>query len=130
MFIRDFAVSVAVGIILLLLLSRLIGRVQFSLSTAFWCSFIGHTFVCIIGWVISAIIGFAFPQHDPQEVGATLLIGLPIGCFCQAVLFQIAVRAKNATLTRWRSVILSLIVILGDWFVASPLIELWEHFHK
>jgi hypothetical protein len=34
-FVRDFAASVVVGMILLLLLSRLIGRVQFSLSTAF-----------------------------------------------------------------------------------------------
>jgi hypothetical protein len=131
MLICDFAVSVAVGVILLLLLSRLIGRVQFSLSTAFWCSFIGHAFLSIIGLVI----GFFFSRQTDDGLttdlnGIAVFVGLVIGCFFQAVLFQIAVRAKNGTLSRWRAVILSLIVILGDFVVASPLIELWEHFRK
>jgi len=122
MLIRDFAVAVGAGMILLLLLSKLIGRVQFSLSTAFWCSFMGHVFVSIIG----LFTGFVFSHHP----GIGLLIVLTIGCVFQTVLFQIVVRAKNETLMRWRAVILSLIVILGDFFVASPLIELWEHFRK
>jgi len=119
-FFRDFAVSVAVGMILLLLLSRLLGRVQFSLNTAFWCSFIGHGSLSIIGF----LVGFAFAWQP--AVGA--VIGFILGCFVLAVLFQIAVRATNETLTRWRAVILAVIVILGDFFVASPLIELWERF--
>jgi len=49
MFIRNTAVAIVVGMVLLLLLSKLIGRVQFSLSTAFWCSFIGHIFMSIVG---------------------------------------------------------------------------------
>src|SRR6266487_202550 len=57
-FIRDFAFSVAVGVILLLLLSRLIGRVQFSLSTAFWCSFIGHTLLSIIAFLMGAVFAW------------------------------------------------------------------------
>jgi hypothetical protein len=40
-FFRDFAIAVGAGTIKLLLLSKLIGRVQFSLSTAFWCSLTG-----------------------------------------------------------------------------------------
>ncbi len=128
-FLRDFAVSVAVGMILLLSLSRLVGRVQFSLSTAFWCSFIGRAFLSIISFVI----GFFFSRQTDEGSTTTIngiaaVVGLAIGCVLQAVLFQIAVRAKNETLTRWRAVILSLIVILGDFLVASPLIELWEHF--
>ncbi len=121
-FLRDFSVSVAVGMILLLLLSRWIGRVQFSLSTAFWCSIIGHTFMSIIG----LFTGFIFSSH--MEIG--LLIALAIGWAFQTGLFQIAVRAKSGTLQQWRAAILSLIVILGGFFVASPLIELWENFNK
>jgi hypothetical protein len=119
-FLRDFVVSVAAGMILLLLLSRPIGRVQFSLSTAFWCSFIGHSFVSLIG----LFTGFLFYRH----VMIGIVIALTVGFFFQTVLFQIAVRAKSGTLQQWRAAILSLIVILGDFLVASPLIELWEHF--
>lgn len=117
--IRDFAVAVAVGTILLLLLSKLIGRVQFSLATAFWCSFIGHMFVTILG----LILGFVFASY----LGIGLLLALVVGCLFQTVLFQIAVRAKGGTLAPFRAFVLSLIVVLGDIFVASPLIEFrWQ----
>jgi hypothetical protein len=117
-FARDLAVSVAVGMVLLLLLSRLIGRVQFSLATAFWCSFGGHIF----GSVIALFAGMLFYRH----VMIGIVIALSLQFAFQTVYFQIAVRAKNETLTRWRAIILSLIVVLADLFVASPLIELWE----
>jgi hypothetical protein len=54
-FVRDFAVSVVVGLILFLLLSKLIGRVQFSLSTAFWCSLIGHILLSIIALLMGIV---------------------------------------------------------------------------
>jgi hypothetical protein len=104
-FVRDFAVSVAVGTILLLLLTKLIGRVQFSLNTAIGCSFIGHGLLSIIGFLLA----FAFASQP--AVGA--IIGFILGCFVLAILFQIPVRATNETLTRWRAVILAVIVILG-----------------
>ena len=122
MFIRDSAVAIIVGTILLLILSRLIGRVQFSLSTAFWCSFIGHIFLYIVG----GLMGWLFADH--MIIG--LVIALGIAWVFQTVFFQIAVRAKSGTLVRWRAAVLSLVIILGDFFVASPLIELWEHLHK
>jgi hypothetical protein len=122
MFLRDFVVQVVVGMILLLLLSRLIGRVQFSLSMAFWCSFIGNTFLSAIGF----FAGYVFAYH----MAIALLITSAIGFTFQTILFQIAVRAKNETLPRWRAAILSLVFILGGFFVASPLIELCEHFRK
>jgi hypothetical protein len=59
-----------------------------------------------------------------MEIG--LLISLAVAFAFQTVFFQIAVRAKNGTLVRWRAAVLSLIVILGDFLVAWPLIELWE----
>jgi len=116
---RDLVVAVAVGTILLLLLSRLIGRVQFSLRTAFWCSFIGHVFVSILG----LIAGFLFASY----LGIGLLLAFAIGCLFQTVLYQIAVRADGGTLAPFRAFVLSLIVILGDIFVASPLIEFGPH---
>ena len=122
MFIRDTAVAIAVGMVLLLLLGRWIGRVQFSLSTAFWCSFIGHIFITIVG----LITGYLFAIH----IGIGLLIALAIGWAFQTVFFQIAVRTKSGTLQQWRSAILSFVVILGDFLVASPLIALWEHLRQ
>ncbi len=119
-FFRDFAVSVAVGMILLLLLSRLIGRVQFSLGTAFWCSFVGHVFISIINMVM----GFLFPNY--LEIGT--VIALALGFFFQITLFQILVQTDSGILERSRAAILSLIVIMGDFAVAPRLIELWERF--
>jgi hypothetical protein len=113
MILRDTTVDVAVGTILLLTLSRFVGRVQFSLSAAFWCSFIGHIF----GALISIPIGFAFSRH--MTFGLISL--LAVGCAFQTVLLKIAIRAKNGNLTTWRALILSLIVLLGDFLVASPL---------
>ena len=122
MVIRDTAVAIVVGMVLLLLLSRLIGRVQFSFSTAFWCSFIGHVFISIVG----LFAGWLFAYH--MTIG--LLVALIVWWVFQTVLFQIAVRAKSETLTLWRAAILSGVVILGDFFVASPLVALWEHLRQ
>jgi tellurite resistance protein TehA-like permease len=122
MFIRDTAVAIAIGAILLLCLSRLIGRVQFSLSMALWGSFVGHIFISILG----LFTGFFFSTH--MAIG--LIISLAIGWAFQTILFQILVRAENRTLRRWRAATLSVIVILADFFVASPLIELWEHLRQ
>lgn len=123
MSIREAAVTIVVGMVvgtvLLLLLSRFIGRIQFSLSTAFWCSCIGHVFMSIIG----IFMGYLFAHH--MAIG--LFITLVVVWFFQTVLFQIAVRAKGETLRQWRAAILSGTVILGDFFVASPLIAFWEH---
>ena len=88
-------------------------------STAFWCSFIGHIFTSIVG----LFTGWLFAYH--LVIG--LLIALGIGWAFQTVLFQIAVRAKGGTLQQWRAAILSGVVILGDFFVASPLVAFWEH---
>jgi len=122
MFIRDTAVAVVVGTILLLALSRWIGRVQFSLSTAFWCSFIGHIVISLLG----LFTGWLFAYH----LGIGLIIALAIGWFFQTALYQVAVRAKSGTLQRWRAAVLSGIVILGDLFISSPLIEFWEHLRQ
>src|SRR5436853_4301697 len=122
MFIRDFAIAVGAGTILLLLLSRLIGRVQFSLSIAFWCSLIGHVFLSISAFLAGAIFS--------HQLGIALLISLATGCFLQAGLFQIAVRTKGETLALWRAVILSGVLISADFLITSPMIELGERGFK
>ncbi|MGC2693317.1 MAG: hypothetical protein WA228_11555, partial [Desulfobaccales bacterium] len=101
-----------------LLLGRLIGRVQFLLSSAFWCSFDGCIVTCIVGF----FAGYFLANH--LTIG--ILITLAIGWAFQTFLFQIAVQAKGGTLQRWRAAILSGVVILGDCFVASPLIVFWN----
>ena len=130
MFVRDFAVNVAVGAILLLSLSRLIGRVQFSASNAGWCSFIGHVLLSIISFVAGFFFSRQMDDGSTNINGIATITALAVGCFLQAVLFQVFARTQNDTLARWRAVVLSLVVIMGDIFVASPLIELWEHLRK
>ncbi len=56
--------------------------------------------------IIGLFTGFL---SSPYLLIATV-IALAIGFVFQTVLFQILVRAKNETLTRWRAAILSLIV--------------------
>jgi len=59
-------------------------------------------------------------------VGLALIAGIGVGCLLQAVLFQVAVRAKGEILTTARAAALSLVVLMGGFFVASPIIELRE----
>ena len=120
-FILDTTFSIFVGIILLLAMSKFIARIQFSLSTSFWCSLIGHMASCIV----ALIIGFFFVNYE----NAAFFVVVAIEWCFLTFLFQIAVRAKGGTLHQGRAAVLALIVILGDLFVASPLIELWEHLH-
>jgi len=121
MFLRDFAVSVAVGMILLLLLSRLIDRVQFSLSTAFWCSLIGHSFLS----VVSLFMGFLFARQRsdfslPWPLDASSRRSCSKSPFAQRMALLCA-GGRSFLLWLW---------ILGDFFVASPPIELWERFRS
>ena len=90
---------------------------------------IGQIFISIIGFVT----GFFFPRQAPGDSATTfsaiaVIVGFVIACILQAGFFQIAVRVKNQVLIGWRAIILSLIVVLGDFFVASPLIEVWQRF--
>ena len=90
---------------------------------------IGHIFIGII----SLVTGFSFSRQAADDSATTfsanaVIVGFLIACILQAGFFQIAVRAKNQILIGWRAIILSVIVILGDFFVVSPLIELWQRF--
>jgi hypothetical protein len=119
MFFLDNAVAIVVGMALLLFLSRPIGRIQFSLSTAFWCALIWHLFISMVGLVTGWLFAY--------QMAVGLLIELAIGWAFLAVLLKVAVRAKGGTLPGWRAAILSAIVIAGDFFIASRLTALLEH---
>lgn len=121
-FIRDLAVSVGVGTIILLLLSKPIGQVKFSFDTAVWCSAIGQMFLSFVG----AITGYLFYRN----LGVGLLVSVTVGCFLQAVLFQIAARSKNENMTRPRALVLSGTIILSNFLIASPIIEYSTRYFK
>ncbi len=119
MFLRDFSVSVIVGTLILFFLGRLLGRVSFTWSNSLWGSLLGHITISLLGLVF----GLLFHEH----LAIALIISFAVGWFVQTVLYQILARTQDQILLGWRAASLSLIVILGDLFVASPLIELWEH---
>lgn len=141
--IRDIAVQVVVGAIILLSFSKWVGRVQFSLSNAFWASASGH-FIFTCTAFISVIIAGLFPSQPADGAksiinlsvsgvpfnGIVLLGGAAIGCFLTASILQVFIRTQDEILLRWRALTLSVILFIGDFLVASPLIECWEQFHK
>jgi membrane protein DedA with SNARE-associated domain len=71
MIIRDTAVAIVVGMVLLRLLGGLIYRVQFSWNTVFWCSFIGRVFACIVAFFVGYLLY--------ENLGIGLLITSAIG---------------------------------------------------
>src|ERR1035437_9381163 len=114
MFVVDFAVSVAVGMGLLLALSRLIGRVQFSAGTALRCSFIGHLF--------TSIVGFFTLMLFTERVTVGVLAAFAIGWVFQTVYFQIAARATGGTLQRAGCTLPSAPLLLWEFFCVLALV--------
>src|SRR6266508_3405225 len=98
-----FVVAIAVGTLLLFLLSRWIGRVRFTLSNAFWGSAIGHLLPALV------MLGLGFVLHEYLAVA--LIIGLVVALAFQTVLLQIIARTQNEVLRPWRAAVIALIVI-------------------
>jgi hypothetical protein len=119
MSILTLVAAVAVGTVLLLLFGRWIGRVRFTLANAFWGSLIGH----IVPALVTLALGFLLHQY----LGVALIIGLVVALAFQTVLFQLLARTQNEILGRWRAALLALIVILGDFLIASPVVGLIQH---
>jgi hypothetical protein len=116
MSILTFVVAIAVGTLLVFLFSRWIGRVKFTFANAFWGSAIGHILPAIVA------LGLGFLLHE--YLGFAFIIGLVIALAFQSVLFQIIARTQNEVLRAWRAMLIALIVILGDFLIASPIVEL------
>ena len=119
MSILAFIVAIAVGTLLLFLFSRWIGRVRFTLANAFWGSAIGHLLPALV------MLGLGFALHEYLAVA--LIIGLLVALGFQTVLFQMIARTQNEVLRPWRAAVIALIVVAGDFLIASPIIELFQH---
>jgi hypothetical protein len=118
-------VAIAVGTLLIFLFGRWIGRVKLTLASAFWGSAIGHVLPSLVTFAITVIvqighIGFLFSRYR----GIALAIDLLVALVFQTVLFQIIARRQNEILRPWRAALIALIVIVGDFLIASPIVEL------
>ena len=116
MHILTFVVAIAVGTLLIFLFSRWIGRVRFTLANAFWGSAIAH----IVPGLVMLALGFLLHEH----LSVALVIGFFVAFVFQTVLFQIIARTQNEVLRQWRAALIALIVIVGDFLIASPIVEL------
>ena len=110
----SFAVAVGIAAVLLLFGMKMVARIRLSFGTSLRTSFIA----CMFTSMISLGFGFVLANH----MGLALLLSIVIGFFVQAVLFQIAVRATGQTLPAGKAYILSLVVILANFFVVSPVV--------
>src|SRR5260370_10246151 len=118
-------VAIAVGTLLIFLFGRWIGRVKLTLANAFWGSAIGHVLPSLVTFAITVIvqighIGFLLSRYP----GVALVIDLLVALIFQTVLFQIIARRQNEILRPWRAALIALIVIVGDFLIASPIVEL------
>ena len=118
-------VAIAVGTLLIFLFGRWIGRVKLTLANAFWGSAIGHVLPSLVTFAITVIvqighIGFLLSRYP----GVALVIDLLVALVFQTVLFQIIARRQNEILRPWRAALIALIVIVGDFLIASPIVEL------
>jgi hypothetical protein len=118
-------VAIAVGTLLIFLFGRWIGRVKLTLANAFWGSAIGHVLPSLVTFAITVIVqighvGFLFYRYP----GVALVIDLLVALVFQTVLFQIIARRQNEILRPWRAALIALIVIVGDFLIASPIVEL------
>ena len=109
----SFAVAVGIDTVLLLLGMKMIARIRLSFGTALLTSFIA----CILTSAIGGVFGFLLAYH----IMLAMILTTVIGFFVQAVLFRVAVRTTGQTLPAGKAYILSLLVILADSFVASPI---------
>jgi len=90
---------------------------------AFWCSLIGH----VASFITFFALGFVFSNY----LLAALLIGIALVWVVQTILFQVFARTQNEILGGWRAGVLSFVVILADFLIASPVIgvvQLSSHF--
>jgi hypothetical protein len=125
MFILSFVVAIAVGTLLIFLFGRWIGRVKLTLANAFWGSAIGHVLPFLVTFAITVIVQighiyFLFSRYWRVALVIDLLVALVF----QTVLFQIIARRQNEILRPWRAALIALIVIVGDFLIASPIVEL------
>jgi hypothetical protein len=99
---------------LLLTGMKMIARIRLSFGTALLTSFIA----CMLTFIIAAPFGFFLANH----IVLAMILTTVIVFFVQAVLFRIAVRTTGQTLPAGKAYILSLLVILANFVVVSPIV--------
>jgi hypothetical protein len=110
------AVAVGIGTILLLLATKRIAGIQPSFGTALWASFIAH--------MLSAMVAFAAGYVLEDHLLLALAVCVVVQFFVQAAVLQVAIGATGKILPVRKAYILSVLIILADFFVVSPLIGL------
>jgi hypothetical protein len=113
-FLLSLVVTTATGTILLWLLTKRISGIQISIGTAFGVSLTAQAIIVLISFSLD----FVFLYHP----GLAVTIAVALGLYFQALLLKIAMRATGRILSARKAYILSLIVVLADFFVASPLV--------
>jgi len=80
-----------------------------------------------IGHLVPALVtlGLGFVLHEYLAVA--LIIGLLVAVVFQSVLFQIIARTQNEVLRPWRATVIAIIIVAGDFLIASPIVELLQH---
>ena len=117
--ILELAVAIAIGTLLISLSSRWIGRVNFTLSNAFCGSALGHIVLALVGLALSFLL------HAYWD---TALIIYFLGALIfLTVLFRLIARAQNMALGLWRAAVIAVIVVAGDFLIASPIMALIQH---
>jgi len=116
MFILTFVVAIAVGTMLIFLFGRWIGRVRFTLANAFWASSSGHMLPALLWFVL----GFLLRMY----LGIAFIIGLLVALVFQTGILQFFANTQHEVLRPWRAALIALIVIVGDFLIASPIVEL------
>lgn len=109
-------VATATGIVVLFLLMKPISGFRFSFVNLFWASFIAN----VTMGLFSFLAGIALPNH----LVAAIIISASISFFAVAITLQILARSVNQILPARRAYILSLILMLADVFVCSPIVAL------
>ncbi len=109
-------VSIGVITVLLMLGARLLAKIRLPFFTALLTSFIAW----LMTTIIAAVFGFFFENH----IGPAMIFAEVIIFFVQAILFHISIKATSQILSFGRAFILSLLVILTNFFVVSPIVVL------
>jgi hypothetical protein len=118
-------VAIAIETLLIFFFGRWIGRVKLTLANAFWGSAIGHVLPSLVMFAIAIIVqighkGFLFFRYR----GVAFLIDLLVALVFQTALFQIIARRQKEILRPWRAALIALVVIVGDFLIASPIVKL------
>ena|SRR2546423_4837440 len=115
----NLAVSIGIGTILLLLLTRLIAGIRLSFGIAFGASFIAHVAMYLSGFGM----GFLFGRYlvTALNKGPAFMLMIFVEFCILAVTIQVVLRATGNILRIGKACVLSFSMLVVESFVAPPL---------